>query len=69
LTAPVSDPCSIFQEILQKLRDGQKPQDDTPAMASDAVLDQLHYKNFPALRQVHAKLTIKSKDKKIDIVF
>jgi len=38
-------------------------------MASDAALDQLHYKNFPALRRVHAKLTIKSKDKKIDIIF
>jgi len=44
------DPCHTFIEPLQKLRDGQKPQDNTPATASDTVLDKLHYKDFPALR-------------------
>jgi hypothetical protein len=65
----VRDPCRIFSELLQQIRDGQKPQDNTPATASDAVLNQLHCKDFPALRQACASLTVTSKDKKIDVVF
>jgi len=63
------DPCQTFVKLLQKLQDGQKPQDDTPATASDTVLDRLHYKYFPALCRARAILTVKSKDKKIDVIF
>jgi len=46
----VPNPCLIFKDLLQQLCDGQKPQDDTPTTASDAVLNQLHCKDFPALQ-------------------
>jgi hypothetical protein len=56
-------------ELLQDLREGRKPQDNSPDTASDTALDQLHYKDFPALRWICASLTVKSKDKKIDVLF
>jgi hypothetical protein len=57
------------KELLQELCKGQKPKDDSPPTASDTALDQLHYKEFPALRCAHTSLTINSKNTKIDVLF
>lgn len=52
------------EELLRELRNGHHPHDDSPQMTTDQLLDGLCYKDFPALRRAHAKLSIKSKDKK-----
>jgi hypothetical protein len=57
------------EELLLELREGRKPVDNTLPTESDTVLDQLNYKDFPKLRKACAALTVKSKDKKIDVVF
>ena len=36
---------------------------------SDLALNQLHYKDFPALRRAVAKLTVKSRNKTLDVFF
>jgi hypothetical protein len=56
-------------EMLEDLRAGRTPKDDSLATASDLALDQLHYKDFPALRRARASLEVKSKDHKIDVFF
>ncbi|KAF7361462.1 RNF220 domain-containing protein [Mycena sanguinolenta] len=56
-------------EMLQDLCADKTPKDDSLATASDLALDQLHYKDFPALRRARALLEIKSKDKKLDVFF
>jgi hypothetical protein len=33
------------------------------------TLDQMNYQNFPAMRRTKAALTVKAKDKKLDVVF
>jgi hypothetical protein len=43
--------------------------DDTLATASDTIFDRLHYKDFPALHRACTILTVKSKDKKINVIF
>jgi hypothetical protein len=58
-----------LQEMLRELRAGQTPNDDSPEMVSDHQLNQLNYKDFPILRRACAALSVKSKDKKLDIVF
>jgi hypothetical protein len=57
------------EELLQELCEGRKPKDNSPATASDTALNQLHYKDFPALQHAHASLTVNSKNKKIDVLF
>ena len=66
---PTSEAREKVKELLQELREGRKPMDDTPPTRSDILLDQLNYKDLPKLRRACAALTVKSKDKKIDILF
>jgi hypothetical protein len=61
--------CETVEQMLRDLRAGQRPKDDTLSTSSDIALDQLHYKDFPALCRVWASLEIKSKDKKINVFF
>ena len=35
----------------------------------DQTLDHMNYRDFPTLRQAKAALTVKAKDKKLDVVF
>jgi len=56
-------------ELLQQLRNGQRPRDDSPETTTDQLLNGLCYKDFPALRRAKARLTLKSKDKKLDVFF
>ena len=35
----------------------------------DQTLDHMNYQDFPALRQAKAALTVKARDKKLDVVF
>lgn len=55
-------------QMLKDLRDGKTPHDRSEETSTDRALNQLNYKNFPALRRALAKLTLKSKDKKVDVV-
>jgi hypothetical protein len=38
------------EELLQQLREGQHPHDDSPETATDKILNALSHKDFPALR-------------------
>ena len=58
----------VVAQMLKDLRDGKTPHDRSEETLTDRALNQLNYKNFPALRRARAKLTLKSKDKKIDVV-
>lgn len=61
-----------WQQVKAMLKDihkRQKPQDNSMDTTSDLALNQLHYKDFPALRQAVAKLTVKSHDKRLDVFF
>jgi len=53
--------------MLKDICEGRKPQDNGTDKASDLALDQLHYKDFPTLRQAVTKLAIKSHDKKLGV--
>jgi hypothetical protein len=66
---PAFDPHKIVEHLLQELREGRKPGDDTPPTESDVILDQLNYKDLPKLRRACTALTVKAKDKKLDITF
>jgi hypothetical protein len=55
--------------LLRQLREGQRPQDDSPETVTDQFLNSLCYKDFPALRRARAKLSVKAKDKKLDVFF
>ena len=57
------------EELLRQLREGRRPHDDSPETATDEILNALSHKDFPALRRVRAKLTVKAKDKKLDVFF
>ena len=54
--------------MLRQLQEGPQPKDDSPETATDQYLNDLCYKDFPALR-TRAKLTVKAKDKKLDVFF
>ena len=55
--------------MLQQLREGHRPKDNSPETVTDQYLNGLCYKDFPALRRARAKLTVKAKDKKLDVFF
>ena len=57
------------EELLRQLREGQRPKDDSPETTTDQFLNALCYKDFPALHCAQAKLTVKAKDKKLDVFF
>lgn len=43
--------------------------DNSPPTESDTVLDQLNYKDLPNLRHAREELSVKAKDKKLDVFF
>ena len=57
------------KELLRELQEGRRPQDDSPETATDRILNKLCYKDFPALRCARDRLTVKAKDKKLDVFF
>lgn len=57
------------EELLRQLREGRRPHDDSPDTEADQILNGLCYKDFPSLRRARAKLTVKAKDKKLDVFF
>lgn len=56
-------------ELLQQIRNGRRPHDDSPETTTDQLLNGLCYKDFPALRRAKVRLTLKSKDRKLDVFF
>lgn len=57
----------VVEEMLRDLREGKTPQDNTEETATDRLLDQMSYQDFPCLRKAMAKLNVLIKDKKLDI--
>ena len=57
------------EELLRQLWEGQRLSDNSPETNTDQFLNGLCYKDFPALRHAWAKLTVKAKDKKLDVFF
>ncbi|KIM78870.1 hypothetical protein PILCRDRAFT_90410 [Piloderma croceum F 1598] len=53
------------QELLDNLQKGHQPRNYSEETATDASLNAVNYQDFLALRRACAKLTVKSKDKKI----
>ncbi|KAJ7616260.1 hypothetical protein B0H17DRAFT_1220279 [Mycena rosella] len=61
------DPVNIAHVRLRELLEGLE--DPSPESGADRALNQLNYTHFPSLRHALASLTIKSKDKKLDVFF
>lgn len=57
------------EELLWQLREGQRLKDNSPETTTDQLLNGLCYKDFPALRCAQAKLTVKAKDKTLEVFF
>jgi hypothetical protein len=55
--------------MIEQLRNGIRPRDDGMETMSDAELNKLSYLDFEGLRKACAKLTVLSKDQKLDVVF
>ncbi|TFK39154.1 hypothetical protein BDQ12DRAFT_722537 [Crucibulum laeve] len=63
-------PAQQVEAMLQNLHKGRIPLHDySLESTSDLALNQLHYKNFPALQKAAAELKVKSADKTLDIFF
>jgi hypothetical protein len=58
-----------IQKMLEDIRNGQPPCDDSPETFTDSVLNAMDYKDFPALHHACTKIAVSSKDKKLDVVF
>ncbi|KAJ7117825.1 hypothetical protein C8R44DRAFT_738699 [Mycena epipterygia] len=58
-----------LKELLEAIQNGSQILDPTPETATDRSLNQLNYKDFPSLRRATASLSVKSKDKKLDVFF
>jgi hypothetical protein len=58
-----------FLKLLEGVRKEEFPKDNSLETQMDELLNQLSHKDFPQLHQARATLTIKSKDKKIDVFF
>jgi hypothetical protein len=58
-----------IQELLDDLQNGKQPIDDTEVTPAKESLNKLDYRDFPTLRRARTKLTVKSKDPKLDVVF
>ena len=61
--------CENVAELLKELQQGQCPRDDSPETIMDQLLDGLCYKDFPRLQCACTELTVKSKDRKLDVFF
>jgi len=57
------------QQLLLQLREGQTPHNNNPDTETDQLLNHLCHKDFPALRHARAQLSVKGKDKKLDVFF
>lgn len=66
---PMAEACQKVDNMLKNIWEGQKPRDDSLKKTTDLSLNQLHFKDFPALCQAVAELTTKSKDQKLDVFF
>ena len=58
-----------MQQMVKDLRDGVQPKDDGTETTLDAELNKMSYPDFEGLCKACAKLTVKSKDKMLDVVF
>jgi len=58
-----------LKELLEGIQNGTALADPSPESVTDRTLKQLNYKDFPALRRAVAALTVKSKDKSLDVFF
>ncbi|KAJ7237080.1 hypothetical protein C8J57DRAFT_1529611 [Mycena rebaudengoi] len=72
-TPDCMDPVNVahvhLKELLEAMQDGSQILDPTPETATDRSLNQLNHKDFPSLRRAAASLSVKSKDKKLDVFF
>ena len=66
---PVFNMTREMQQMIQNLWDGVRPQDNGMDTMSDAKLNELSYLDFKGLHKACAKLTVKLKDKMLDVVF
>lgn len=58
-----------LKELLEAISSDALPSDNSPEGASETALNQLNYRNFPALQRAAARLELESKNKKHDVVF
>ncbi|KAJ7498371.1 hypothetical protein B0H11DRAFT_2381653 [Mycena galericulata] len=58
-----------LKELLEAIQNGSQISDPTPESATDRSLNKLNYRDFPSLRRATASLSVKSKDKKLDVFF
>ena len=58
-----------LKELLEAIQNGSQILDPSPETATDRSLNQLNHKDFPTLRRAAASLSVKSKDKKLDVFF
>lgn len=58
-----------IDSFLKEIRAGDIPEYLSERTATDLALESLNWKDLPALRRAHASLSIKAKDKKINLVF
>jgi hypothetical protein len=65
----MAEACEKVEELLCELREGRKPVHNSLPTESDTILDQLNYKDLPNLRRAWAELSVKAKDKKLDVFF
>ena len=70
-TSPSLSPIAqeAVRELLHNLWQGHSPKDNSPETSTDQLLNRLSYKDFPGLQCAHTKLTLKSKEKILDIFF
>ena len=70
-TSPSPSPIAqeAVKELLRNLRQGHCPKDNSPETSTDQLLNGLSYKDFLGLRCACTKLTLKSKEKTLDIFF
>src|ERR1700722_15942044 len=73
--ASVEQASESYEETLERLmtmlRNGEIPEDPCKGYenASDTALNALNYKDFPSLCRARAKLSVKSKDPKLNVIF
>ena len=68
-TLNATTPQQQVQELLESLKQKQRPKDDSPETQTDIQLNRLSYKDFPQLRRAQASLTLKGKDRLLDVFF
>ena len=66
---PMAEAHRKVDNMLKDICEGRKPRDDSLETTTDLSLNQLHFKDFSALCWAVAKLTVKSKDQKLDVFF